>query len=435
MTNMRFTGGILAGLLIVKHQWKEFLKPYYPLFWHSTLTYCLPFIGTMMFLLTNGSTAWLMNVGMTNFFLILLVTGEMFLILAPIGVGLAIIFYKYYVGPINLGALGFDINYYLIYQLLFSTVIGLLFAYRKRVFNIKKSTIGLNLGESMCHELRNSLYSITCNQFNLENMRIIEGQKIEKINGEKSYILSQKMLKSFIEQTKQAINFENISIKIIRAFEKLFRDYKKSIDNPDVYSIKSIVEYTIKELHCSQNEKEKIILNLSDNFYAKVPKGPFTFVLSNIIRNAFKHGEVTKLEIILSNREVIVKENGKGIPSFNLEKIFGMYYTSSKDFKSTGIGLGFAKIIVNSFYGDIWCESEQGENSFTEFHIKFPEVDPAEITRRSLQEIKDEISRESCNFQKEQIAIKMLNNNKSIKDIARYTDLSRTEIEIIKDKL
>ena len=78
MTNMRFIGGILGGLLIVKSEWKDFLKPYYPLFWHVTLTYCLPFIGTMMFLLTKGSLPWLMNVGVSIFFLILLVSGEMF---------------------------------------------------------------------------------------------------------------------------------------------------------------------------------------------------------------------------------------------------------------------------------------------------------------------------------------------------------------------
>ncbi len=434
MTSMRFIGGILAGLLIVKNQWKEFLKPYYPIFWYSIITYCLPFIATMMFLLTKGSLPWLMNIGTAIFFLILLVTGEIFLILAPIGVALAIIFHKYYIGPVNLGALGFNVNYYLVYQILFSTAIGLLFAYRKRVFNVKQSTIGLNLGESMCHELKNTLYSITCNQFNKSILKQIKGQTPKIIKGTKNYIVTEDSLNAIYNKTEEAINFENISIKVIRAFERLFRDYKKSIDNPGVYSMKSIVRYTIKELYSFQQERSGITLELLDDFYIKIPKWLFTFVLSNIIRNAFKHGGATNLKIILSDREIILRDNGKGISSSDLEKIFTMHYTTNKDSGSTGIGLGFAKIIVNSFYGEIWCESNQGEDSFTEFHIKFPEVDPSKINEESLQEIKEEIIKEAANIQKEEIAAKMLKNNRPIKEIMEFINLSESEIEIIKKK-
>ncbi len=188
MTNLRFLGGIMAGLLIVKDQWKDFLKPYYPIYWHITLTFCLPFITTIMFLLTGGSLSWLMNVGTSIFFLIMLVAGEVFLILAPLGIGLGIIFYKYFVGPINLASLGFDINYFLFYQVFFSTVIGLLFAYRKQVSNVIKGNIGLNLGESMCHELRNTLYSLSCNQYKRIRINPIIVKGTKNIEGQESYV-------------------------------------------------------------------------------------------------------------------------------------------------------------------------------------------------------------------------------------------------------
>ncbi|MCP3660117.1 MAG: sodium:solute symporter family protein, partial [Bacteroidetes bacterium] len=228
MTNLRFIGGIMAGLLIVKDQWKEFLKPYYPLYWHITLTYCLPFITTVMFLMTGGSLSWLMNVGTSIFFLIMLVTGEVFLILAPLGLGLGIIFYSYFIGPINLSSLGFDINYFLFYQVFFSTLIGLLFAYRKRISYIKQGNIGLNLGESLCHELRNTLYSLSCNQFNRARMEQILDQGTKQIEGKKGYFIQESLFKSFFEQTNEAINFDENTIKVISTFEKLFRDYKTS---------------------------------------------------------------------------------------------------------------------------------------------------------------------------------------------------------------
>ncbi|MCP3659008.1 MAG: hypothetical protein GY830_01290 [Bacteroidetes bacterium] len=97
MTKMRIIGGIMAALLLIKNQWKDFLKKFYPLFWHITLIYCLPFITTMMLLLTKGAISWLINIGTSIFFLILLVNTEVFLIILPLGIGAAIFFYSFYI--------------------------------------------------------------------------------------------------------------------------------------------------------------------------------------------------------------------------------------------------------------------------------------------------------------------------------------------------
>ena len=435
MTNMRFIGGVMAALLIVKDKWKEFLKPYYSLYWHITLMYSLPFITTVMFLLTGGSISWLMNIGTSIFFLIMLVTGEVFLILAPLGVGLALIFYKYYIGPIQISTLGFDINYLLIYQVLFSTVIGLLFAYKKRIFGLIKGNIGLNLGSALCHEIRNTLFSLSCNQFNRKRMRQIEEQGTKNIEGKACYVLPEQLFKSFLDQTNEAINFDQDTLKVIRTFETIFKDYKKEIANPKVYSMKSVVKYTLKELHFLPGQKEKVKLNLTDDFYVKIPKSPFAFVISNIIRNAFKHGEASAVEIKLENHKLIIRDNGKGVPSSELERIFKMHYTTGKKNDSSGIGLGFAKLIVNSSYGEIWCESEQGENSYAEFIIQFPEVPPSEITKNSLTEMKEECKKEGEYNEKENIAIIMLEEGESIRKIEKYTKLDKSEIQDIKRKV
>ncbi|MCP3660261.1 MAG: hypothetical protein GY830_08130, partial [Bacteroidetes bacterium] len=244
------------------------------------------------------------------------------------------------------------------------------------------------------------------------------------------------LFKSFFEQTNEAINFDENTIKVISTFEKLFRDYKTSLASPKVYSMKSIVNYTLNELHFLPGQKERVELNLKDDFFAQVPKEPFAFVLSNLIRNAFKHGGRNKVQVTikLENHKLIISDNGQGIPSSNLEKVFQMHYTTGQKGDSTGIGLGFSKIIVNSFYGEIWCESEEGKDSYTEFHIKFPEVSPSKITKESLSEMKEEGINEGERNQKEKIALKMLKDKKSIKEILEYTDLSRAEIDELKDE-
>ena len=130
MLYLRLLGAILCGLLIVKDKWPDAFLPYLPMFWHLTLLYCLPFTSTVMFLLTQGSAEWLINVAITIMFLIVLVDWLSFVILSALGVALGFLFYQLVIGPIDLH-LDFSTGYLLVYQAIFATLIGLLFARRK----------------------------------------------------------------------------------------------------------------------------------------------------------------------------------------------------------------------------------------------------------------------------------------------------------------
>ncbi|XWN35112.1 MAG: HD domain-containing protein [Roseivirga sp.] len=131
MLYIRVIGATMCGLLVVKGRWAEYLQPYLPTFWHLTLLYCIPFTSTVMFLLTQGSTEWLINVAITIMFLIVLVDWMSFVILTALGIGLGFLFYTQLIGPINI-QLDFSSGYLLVYQGLFATLIGLLFARRKQ---------------------------------------------------------------------------------------------------------------------------------------------------------------------------------------------------------------------------------------------------------------------------------------------------------------
>jgi hypothetical protein len=139
MLYLRVLGGLACGLLIVRDKWPASLVPYLPTFWHLTLLYCLPFTSTVMFLLTQGSVEWLINVALTIMFLIVLVDWISFILLAILGLGLGILFYKVAVGPINL-QLDFSTGYLLVYQGIFATLIGLIFARRKQLSFDKLTT-------------------------------------------------------------------------------------------------------------------------------------------------------------------------------------------------------------------------------------------------------------------------------------------------------
>ncbi len=132
MLYLRLTAAMACGLLLVKDKWPTSLLPYLPTFWYLALCYCLPFVSTVMLLLTNGSIEWLINIALSIMLFIVLVDWMTFFILSFLGIGLGLFFYSQVVGPIKI-ELNFSSGYLLVYQAIFATLIGLLFARRRQI--------------------------------------------------------------------------------------------------------------------------------------------------------------------------------------------------------------------------------------------------------------------------------------------------------------
>ena len=122
---------LCLGLLLKPYWPSKFLR-YFPVYYHLTLLYCLPFVTTFLFLLEECSIEWIVNVALTIMFLIVLVDWISFMILTVLGVVLGLLFYTQIVGPISL-QLDFSTGYLLVYQGIFATLIGLMFARRKQL--------------------------------------------------------------------------------------------------------------------------------------------------------------------------------------------------------------------------------------------------------------------------------------------------------------
>jgi len=97
-------------------------------------------------------------------------------------------------------------------------------------------------------------------------------------------------------------------------------------------------------------------------------------VFFNLINNAVDAvGENGKIKLLVSkeNNNLIftIEDNGNGIPSDMIDKIFDPFYTSGKE-KGTGLGLAVVKDIINAHKGEISVESKLRE--YTKFIIKIP---------------------------------------------------------------
>jgi len=101
-------------------------------------------------------------------------------------------------------------------------------------------------------------------------------------------------------------------------------------------------------------------------------------VFLNMIINACEAMAGKKGELTISARkegerpdrvEIIVTDNGHGIPKENLNKIFDLFFTT-KGPRGTGVGLSMAYRIVKDHNGEIAVESEVGKGS--KFTITLP---------------------------------------------------------------
>ncbi|MDX8360939.1 MULTISPECIES: cell wall metabolism sensor histidine kinase WalK [Bacillaceae] len=103
-----------------------------------------------------------------------------------------------------------------------------------------------------------------------------------------------------------------------------------------------------------------------------IDKDKVTQVIDNIISNALKYspegGQVSfSLRKNVNHLEVIISDEGVGIPKANLAHIFDRFYrvdkARSRNLGGTGLGLAISKEMIEAHGGDIWAESEEGKGT------------------------------------------------------------------------
>jgi len=99
------------------------------------------------------------------------------------------------------------------------------------------------------------------------------------------------------------------------------------------------------------------------------------YLISNAIKYSHNDSEVTIGARWDDNYVTLwVKDEGMGIPSESLDKVFDMFYrvdnSSSRKTTGTGLGLALVKDIVLAHDGRVWVESEVGKGST--FYISLP---------------------------------------------------------------
>jgi signal transduction histidine kinase len=108
-----------------------------------------------------------------------------------------------------------------------------------------------------------------------------------------------------------------------------------------------------------------------DNIKINIDKVHFANALNNIIDNAIKYsGEQVRIVISCERTShalrISIRDNGFGIASADILKIFDRFYrgkTTANRIKGFGLGLNYAKTIVEYYGGTIAVESAVGKGS------------------------------------------------------------------------
>ncbi len=162
-------------------------------------------------------------------------------------------------------------------------------------------------------------------------------------------------------------------------FEKLSKGRTQL--NIKTHNIKNTIQKTIDTLRHIADKKQVEIVNLNPNdFEVEYDEDRIVQVLTNLISNAIKFCDVKKGKIIVDYKidlgylEVIINDNGRGIPKQDLPYIFDKFYQSKNQNiqkpEGSGLGLAICKQIIENHNGEVWVKNN--EKSGATFGFKMP---------------------------------------------------------------
>ncbi len=114
------------------------------------------------------------------------------------------------------------------------------------------------------------------------------------------------------------------------------------------------------------------------HLFVWIDKDKITQVLDNVISNAIKYspegGTITfQAQPVNKHLQVSISDQGLGMPSDTVDKIFDRFYrvdkARSREMGGTGLGLAIAREIIEAHHGEIWAKSQEGKGTTVFFTL------------------------------------------------------------------
>ena len=247
----------------------------------------------------------------------------------------------------------------------------------------KMASLG-ELTAGIAHEIQNPLNFV--NNFSEINKEMIAEMKEEIDKGNYDEV---KVIAKDIEDNEEKINHHGKRADAI--VKGMLQHSRASTGQKELTNINAIADEYLRLSYHGMRAKDKefnaTIETDFDESLGKINIVPQDIgrVLLNLYNNAFyalaekkqQQGENYKPTISVNTKrvndtvEIIVKDNGNGIPQKIVDKIFQPFFTTKPTGQGTGLGLSLSYDIIKAHGGEIKVETREGEG--TEFIIKLSE--------------------------------------------------------------
>ncbi len=266
-----------------------------------------------------------------------------------------------------------------------STLTNLKSTQTQLIHSEKMASLG-ELTAGIAHEIQNPLNFV--NNFSEVNKELIDELKEAQLKADKDEIAA--ITKDILENEDKIMHHGKRAEAIVKSMLQHSRTSTGEKESTDINALAD--EYLRLAYHGFRAKDKSFNAQYNTDFdqkllSIKVVSQEIGRVILNLVTNAF-HAVSKKMEqgdktyqptVIIQTRdleksiEVIVKDNGNGIPNAIKEKIFQPFFTTKATGEGTGLGLSMSyDIITKGHSGQLTVESEEGKGST--FTIKLPKA-------------------------------------------------------------
>lgn len=185
----------------------------------------------------------------------------------------------------------------------------------------------------------------------------------------------------------QALEYIEILCELIHKLDVLVKDLIELSQNArleiesELIDWQTLYEEALLKNHIHSNF-HKIVKDVNIQAYSDfyTDKQRLLVILTNLISNAIKYADTSKetpflsvkIEVNEHKSYIKIKDNGQGIGSTHLLKVFDMFYRATDKSPGSGLGLYIVKEIVERLGGTVQVESKINKGSC--FEIQLPNL-------------------------------------------------------------
>jgi len=241
---------------------------------------------------------------------------------------------------------------------------------RKEGVYTEKMSLLANLSANIAHEMRTPLSGVRSSISGVETylpelmrgyqeISELKPQSYPSIRAEHLEMLSRtpQRIKTMVDQANSVIDLLLVNL----------RERKLDAASFSVCSMSDCVNEALETYPFKRGERERISIELSQEFTFLGIQSLMVYVLFNLLKNALysieaaRKGQITitlESESDSDTNRLVFTDTGLGIKNEALPRIFEGFFTTKSD--GTGVGLAFCRRTLNSFGGNVSAESEVG---------------------------------------------------------------------------